>query len=101
MPRYIDADEALRQLENNRKDNPCQAPYRGIWDMASKNAIDTIEAIPTANVIEVVRCKECKWFLPHKYIEGYDGNCDLSGCEVCNDDYCSRADMRGRENEKQ
>ena len=52
MPRYIDADEALRQLENNRKDNPCQAPYRGIWDRASKNAIDTIEAIPTADVVE-------------------------------------------------
>lgn len=52
MPRYIDADETLRQLENNRKDNPCQPPYRGIWDRASKNAIDTIEAIPTADVVE-------------------------------------------------
>lgn len=41
----------------------------------------------------VVRCKECKWLLPHKYIEGYDGNCDLSGCEVCNDDYCSRGEI--------
>ena len=52
MPRYIDLDEALRRLENNRKDNPCQPPYRGIWDRASKNAIDTIEAIPTADVVE-------------------------------------------------
>lgn len=64
MPRYIDADEALRQLENNRKDNPCQPPYRGIWDRASKNAIDTIEAIPIANVVELP-CKvgDTVWFI--------------------------------------
>lgn len=42
---------------------------------------------------KVVQCKECKWLLPHKYIEGYDGNCDLSGCEVYNDDYCSRGEI--------
>lgn len=58
-------------------------------------SVKLAETIQAKGYRLVVRCKECKWFLPHKYIEGYDGNCDLSGCEVYNDDYCSRADMRG------
>ena len=105
MPRFIDADEALRQLENNRKDNPYQAPYRGVWDRAMVCAINTIESIPTTEVVEVKYGEKerrvCKYeryaeacgswcMLKHECVStmsGYTGLCD--NCPEVG------ADMRG------
>ena len=57
MPRYIDADELIKVLWEIH-DN-----YKGTW-LASAytmehDAIKAVEKMPTADVAEVVRCKEC------------------------------------------
>lgn len=59
MPRYIDADKAIELLRDARcKD--CHS-YNGI--MCASCDIDTaimyIDDLLTADVVEVVRCKEC------------------------------------------
>ena len=88
MPRYIDADKLIGYAKRTYE---AQSTTAG--QMQANDFLTAINFCHSANVIEVVRCKECKWLLPHKCIEGYDGNCDLSGCEVYNDDYCSRGEI--------
>lgn len=51
MARYIDAEQAIRWIEN---DALSQVYY------SKSDAIDCINATPTADVVEVVRCKDCK-----------------------------------------
>lgn len=57
MSRYIDRDELKKKMRENYIDY--------IYD----DDIDFIDEIPTADVAEVVRCKDCKWFTYHKWKE--------------------------------
>lgn len=55
MPRYIDADAVVWEIEKNKcglKD----------YDSALEVAIAEIKTFKTADVVEVVRCKDCKWY---------------------------------------
>ena len=49
MPRYIDAKEFRLRIDHYPRD---------IRDIAKK----VLRYTPTANVVEVVRCKDCKWY---------------------------------------
>lgn len=57
MPRYIDADkieyESIDSSDTNR-----YAYYYGTGIFAVRK--EDIDAMPTADVVEVVRCKDCK-----------------------------------------
>ena len=55
MAEYIEREDILRQMRNSKADKP---PYSN-WDIAHDCCIDIAKNIPTANVVEVVRCKEC------------------------------------------
>ena len=51
---------------------------------------------PAADVVEVVRCSECKHFCPYEG-EEHKGDCaELVGLESCvyEDDYCSYGERR-------
>ena len=75
--RYIDAEQAIHLIEN---DALSQVYYR------KSDAIDCIKATPTADVVEVVRCKDCKYFSEFQY-------CGVLGfCEP--NEYCSRGERR-------
>lgn len=50
MARYIDADDAIYELER----------VFPVDDF--KKIIRAISRTPTADVVEVVRCKDCKWY---------------------------------------
>lgn len=52
MPRYIDADELIFIGLDNPDDDH-------LFEFVPKEFIDNA---PTADVVEVVRCKDCKWF---------------------------------------
>ena len=56
MARYIDAD-ALERKVNDLSTHPLNE-----WDTMGVLAI--IDEQPTADVVEVVRCKDCKYGLP-------------------------------------
>ena len=92
MARYIDADKLLENLET----------------FAPEHCTDLIKMLilkqPTEDVVEVVRCKDCKRFMEYtdefqRNVEDADGDCYLR--IVCSnslneqlnavryDDYCS------------
>lgn len=75
MARYIDAEQAIHLIEN---DALLQVYY------SKSDAIDCINVTPTADVVEVVRCKDCKYFseFQHCVILGF--------CEP--NEYCSRGE---------
>lgn len=68
--------------------------------------------IPTADVVEVVRCKDCKHFMEYANegkVEGADGDCfirmsyslDHQFYAVKCDDFCSYGIKRGEDNAKE
>lgn len=60
MPRYIDADE-LRDWFQNLADDDWNQGTGTTWANAFSEAVDIVDDSPTADVVEVVRCKECKY----------------------------------------
>lgn len=87
MSRYIDAD--LIEYEPM-----CRARGNGMYEDCEIAHKDQIADIPSADVAEVVRCKDCKWFQPiNNGDHGYCGT-PFHGAEVYEDDYCSDGERR-------
>lgn len=94
MPRYIDADFALQVYEEAYEitetatwNNPKQAE---INKQSHDTVIKLINQTPTADVVEVVRCKDCKYF---------DDSCGCCSHEdglnrTCEDFFCSYGKRR-------
>ena len=90
MARYIDADllkENLNEIARNSftLDDDYQYFIKGLI-----RADDAINETPTADVVPVVRCKECRFF---------DHSTDFTFCKrvevgMDEDDYCSFAERR-------
>ena len=59
MPRYIDADALTEILKRLVKDDDNRRRCPSCWSDAFEIAIDLIKEIPTADVVKVVRCKDC------------------------------------------
>ena len=85
MSRYIDADELLMAFGEVRADYNCfnelERPRYEMWS----NAIDFINTMARSS-IDIVRCKECRWYQPLDSTRPYD--CP-KGLEVNADDFCS------------
>lgn len=57
--------------------------------------IKQVEAIPTADVVEVVRCKDCKYWNPYKS-HHYRGHfCDVVTLFVQENEYCAWGKRKG------
>ena len=65
MSRYIDREDLLKNLKQF-------AP-----EYLKPLIISLIEKQPTADVAEVIRCKDCMFYTPYK-LEGYEGLGDCS-----------------------
>ena len=72
MSRYIDMDAVICDLHT--------APNNLRWDM--EDIEFWIESQPTADVVEVVRCKDCIWYLK-------DGSCARHLKQFESYDFCS------------
>lgn len=87
MPRYIDADEIqYTMLYKENWITNTGVEKQGVWK-------DDIDKMPTANVVEVVRCKDCRFytFKPQQTSRTTSvRRCNRSAI-VCTkpDDYCS------------
>lgn len=103
MPRLIDADDLLMDNtwafydENGNRNDAC---------IAVENA-PTVEAVPVAelphtvwlthDVVQVVRCKDCKWYY---ILNGHD-RCDLLDLEARDikpDWFCAEGERRENAN---
>jgi hypothetical protein len=95
---YIDKEKMLKYLEENNTDDE--------WIIGQYNAdwiYGFIESQPTADVVEVVRCKDCRFNVANMEKDGYDTT-DYDGIDiVCSyfmtdgmrpDDFCSYGERR-------
>lgn len=101
MARYIDADKFVKQFERALEH---QQKY-GLYNHAklTEYVIKAIENEPTADVVEVVRCKDCihaqniPLGLCYLHTEPYDNAKGYKGDAVCvePDDFCSYGQKKG------
>lgn len=71
MPRYIDADKLYKKLY------PLDLADKRKYTINAKAVADAIANIPTADVVEVVRCFQCR----------FGEVDDMSGRVMCNSRY--------------
>lgn len=92
MTRYIDADALIPMMKYATTDNEIGVfPIRIGFD-AIKGVIDNA---PTADVVEVVRCKDCKhWHSNTEFCGIWSFNFQNIAQRTLRDDYCSRAERR-------
>ena len=93
MPRHIDANKILSHLNDEIEacENPdvySQPVAYGTY-LGLQYARSIVETAETADVVEVVRCKDCKYFVSE--ICRHDLAMNLSR----DDDFCSYAKMKG------
>ena len=93
MSKYINADKLCEDLMNR-------------WEIADKEKEKEIQSImadvvapivagqPAADVVEIVRCKNCKFFEP---VSEYSGNCYRNEINNIFDGYCNKAERRESE----
>jgi len=55
MARYIDADALIEPMKN-----ACMGVMSGCEPF--NEPLKVLESAPTADVVQVVRCKDCKWY---------------------------------------
>ena len=84
MPRLIDAvslSEKIRQLAR--------------WGNSRKDILSLITNEPTVDAVPVIRCKECKKYIPcQKLPIGTSKWCDLFDRATCEMNYCSWGERR-------
>lgn len=77
MARLIDADALIQDLREHK------IPFNA-------DINEAIIVAPTVDAVEVVRCKDCRWFEN----DGYHTNCQIMRFCVEADDYCSKGERR-------
>lgn len=93
MTRYGDLNALREQMFNYYdcvNEGTCKGGYSGqtLMDYEVADLIrDCIENAPTADVVEVVRCRDCISF--HPKTDNLKRHCNLTGIEVEEDDFCS------------
>jgi hypothetical protein len=105
MPRYIDADEALRMMKNSKQDNPCQSEHKGIWNTAHECCMSCVYAAPTADVVPKSDVDELIYKLECLLCHATGGRLskhtyDLMTMEAVVTDYIDEAYCEGKETAK-
>lgn len=88
MPEYIEREALITRLQKVRViDNHFGMGIK----LGTENAINCIKKAPTADVVKVVRCKDCEYLkLSYCYGECSKGYMGI----VSPNDYCSRGKIR-------
>ena len=89
MARYIDADKIHQFVEDNFKGD---VPYEWAWTLTA------IDKEPTADVVPVVRCKDCKFYKAQKQSVNWKNKkkycCRVVALKVNENDYCSSGERK-------
>lgn len=94
MAEYIDREKLLDDLL-------AAAKHGGMGEIIAQTLMRYVKRQPSADVAQVVRCRDCKFMLPdvHPYVgKAYAVGlkCDLrDDYSICEGDYCSRGVRRG------
>lgn len=91
--RLIDADALYKSFGASGNCNNCPLDaYKCQYynEHTLMEFCERIDDAPTVDAVEVVRCKDCRWFEN----DGYHTNCQIMRFCVEADDYCSRGERR-------
>ena len=90
MARYIDADSLLKRMF------PYDLVDKKQYALNAQAVYNAIESSSTADVVEVVRCKDCKWYAPNN--DGFWYGCAFdtrNGADRPSDnDFCSYGERK-------
>lgn len=98
MKKYIDAEKFKNTLRESLILSPDTAEE--FTNIGIVFAISRINSMPAADVAEVIRCKDCKWFCssfnPKTNISvkkcGYVGYNPVQSSQVSDTDFCSHGE---------
>ena len=90
MARFIDADRALEIVYERGIAHP-NAYYLTNYAMA------ILQEAPTVDVVEVIRCRDCKWSKRDTLLDKYWCKHFLSEMEVRKNDYCSYGEKKNND----
>ena len=93
MAEYIEREAFIKRLEHEADIS------NGIIDLLILNGIANIvrdkKIAPTADVVEVVRCKDCQHFIDHAcYLKTRTGKTNKNIHECSSNDFCSYGERR-------
>lgn len=89
-PKYINELDLRREIR-------ALPDYGELWRTAMKRFLDCIDEVRPADVVKVLRCKDCQYAKPHNdefWIEEAPLLCDLFDIYVGGDDYCSMGERK-------
>lgn len=78
MAEYIERAEVLKKFEEIK--NSVDITFADALYL--DGVMELIDSVPSADVVEAVRCKDCKW---HDSVDGPMRQCDITD----DDDFCS------------
>lgn len=86
--RYIDTEEAEKNIRKFLDIQPSELVPR-ICKKVEDIAVNAVKLTPAADVVEVVRCRDCKYYKAYEPpIEDFDGVCNVNEIECDRDFYC-------------
>ena len=91
MKRYVDVDKVLETAKEYEKDFARYILKRNVCGLVKINKI--LEDTPTADVVEVVRCKDCRHAKPCDVIKNWCV-CDIYGTTKAPYHFCSCGERR-------
>lgn len=97
MKEYIERAVAVKKFENYRRD--CEEENDERAAQIFEDCISELMAISAADVAEVVRCKDCRYYPTAKVNEKGFLICPASGMEITETDYCSYGAHMDKEDE--
>lgn len=80
MAEYIERQELINQIR--LMVNRSSVGETSLNDISAKTICSLILEAPTADVVEVVRCRDCEDYNGHRY-------CEYNAVPVLDDDFCS------------
>jgi hypothetical protein len=87
MAEYIEREALYKEVTEKYHDiNAGSYPFNIVaYDMAQ-----LIKSAPAADVVEVVRCKNCELFKPYSDpLKGFYGECMVREIDIGENDFCS------------
>ena len=97
MSRYIDADKTLEELQEEIDfDTPMYTEEQNkYFEMGLRCAYRDVQKQPTADVVEVVRCKDCAYYREEtSYCLNPRCSSSFYGHRVKENHYCSYGERR-------
>lgn len=86
---YINKEDLLATINEVWERKYVRCNYQPLSDVY-RMIIRRINRAPVADVVNVVRCKNCKYYEPYKKpVEDFDGKCFARNCETDEQDFCN------------